>query len=168
MHRPRRSTHFHPTGCYSRFVRNSPHIATAHGEMFFDPKDYMHLRHPHYYPNQHEAGGIGMRKRAGNGSLLNQTLNRNANAVGSPSKEDGEAVPKAIKDNYRERFGMVKNGLIQEFQELEERERTQMLVDAVDKVQRNFWVTVADEMERATGKLYDAKVVEARYRAVQN
>jgi len=119
---------------YSRSVRSLPRIAAAHGEMFFDPKDYMHLRHPHYYPNQREAGGIGIRKRAGNSSLLNQTLNRNANAVGGPSREDGEAVLKAIKDSYRECFGMAKNGLIQECQELEERERTQMLVDAVDKV----------------------------------
>ncbi|KAF2658174.1 hypothetical protein K491DRAFT_593447 [Lophiostoma macrostomum CBS 122681] len=120
---------------YSRFVRNSPRIAIANGEVGFDPKDFMHLRHPHYYPNQRlETGGHA-------------------------------SIPKDIKNNYRPRMGKIdENAALKECEELQSRERTEMLLRAAGRVEREFWGYVADELERECGTLYHAKVLESVYR----
>jgi hypothetical protein len=140
----------------------------------------MHLRHPHYYPNQRaETGGLampgGMRKRGAlavqASSLMDETMRNtvvNANlGVGDGDGEGGDQIiPKDIKHNYRSRMGRVDDeGVLQECEELQSRERTAMLVAAAGRVERNFWRVVADELEKECGTLYNAKVVEAVYRA---
>jgi hypothetical protein len=39
-------------------------------------------------------------------------------------------------------------------------------MEAVAKIERNFWKLVADEMERATTKLYDPNTLASRYHAI--
>jgi hypothetical protein len=39
-------------------------------------------------------------------------------------------------------------------------------MEAVAKVERNFWKIVADEMERATTKLYEPDELASRYHAI--
>lgn len=53
-----------------------------------------------------------------------------------------------------------------DFGDLETAEKTDQLMDAVAKVERNFWTLVADEMERATTKLYPAARLADRYHEI--
>jgi hypothetical protein len=39
-------------------------------------------------------------------------------------------------------------------------------MEAVAKVERNFWVFVADEMERSTTKLYPPQALAGRYHSI--
>jgi ribosomal protein L18E len=130
---------FTDAAVYSRFVRNAPRIAAAVGEVGFDPKDYMHLRNP----NQHTSGeGTGMISKAGKKRVKNYD-----NA-------------KELEANMRKQIKVDENS------ELETAEKTEQLMQAVAKVERNFWKFVADEMERSTTKLYPVNALASRYHAI--
>ena len=47
---------------------------------------------------------------------------------------------------------------------LREPEMTLQMMKTVDLVQRNFWTFVADELERATGELFNVQTLEERFR----
>ena len=153
---------------YSRFVRNAPKIAAANGQIGFDPKDFMYLRHPHQYPHttfdptpRAVIGGIGARKQ---GTLLGSGSGSGEGDGGDGSANGnivGDEIPKEIRGNVRKRCK-----LSEECAELEVGERTAMLVDAVEVIERNFWIFVADELERTCGKLYDPKVLESRFKSL--
>jgi ribosomal protein L18E len=130
---------FTDAAVYSRFVRNAPRIAAAVGEVGFDPKDYMHLRNP----NQYTSGeGTGMISKAGKKRIKNY-------------------------DNAKElEANMRKQVKVDENSELETAEKTEQLMQAVAKVERNFWKFVADEMERSTTKFYPANALASRYHAI--
>lgn len=53
-----------------------------------------------------------------------------------------------------------------EEEELETPVRSEQLMQAVAKVERNFWVLVADEMERSTTRLYSPTALADRYHAI--
>jgi hypothetical protein len=133
------AANFTDAAVYSRFVRNAPKIATAVGEMGFDPRDYMHLRHPNQYT---PAEGTGMLSKVGKKRIKNY----------DNAKELEANMRKQVKED--------------EHMELETAEKTEQLMQAVAKVERNFWVLVADEMERATTKLYPPNVLASRYHAI--
>jgi hypothetical protein len=124
---------------YSRFVRNAPRIATAIGEIGFDPKDYIHLRHPNQYSTAQGTGAIG---KVGKKRVKNY----------DNAKELEANMRKQIKED--------------EHTNLETAEKAEQLMDAVAKVERNFWILVADEMERATTKLYAPNALASRYHAI--
>jgi transcriptional regulator NrdR family protein len=130
---------FTDAAIYSRFVRNIPRIATPVSEIGFDPKDYVHLRHPNQYTN---SEGTGMISKAGKKRVKNY----------DNAKELEVNVRKQIRNN--------------DHVELETAEKTEQLMEAVSKVERNFWVLVADEMERSTTKLYPPHVLASRYHAI--
>lgn len=128
---------------YSRFVRNAPRIAAANGEVGFDPKDYMYLRHPHHFVDSaavDASGAMQMSKKRARSS-------------------DVEA--KELQGNVRKR-----SKLAEECAELETVDKTTLLAEAVETIQRNFWTFVADELERTTGKLYDPKAIASRFGAI--
>ena len=127
------------TAVYSRFVRSSPVVVTPIREIGFDSRDYIHLRHP----NQHtQAEGTGTTSRAGKKRVKNYD-----NAT-------------ELRDNVRSKVSA------DEHKELESVKRTEQLMEAVARVERNFWVFVADEMERATTKMYQPEELARRYHAV--
>lgn len=128
------------TAVYSRFVRNAPRIATSVGEIGFDPKDYMHLRHPNQYSH---AEGTGSLSKAGKKRI----------------KDYNNATE--LKDNMRH---AVRSEVHEN--DLETPQMTEQLMDAVAKCERNFWKYVADELERATAKMYDAEKLASRYHAI--
>ncbi|KAF2010370.1 hypothetical protein BU24DRAFT_413966 [Aaosphaeria arxii CBS 175.79] len=139
---------------YSRFVRNAPKIAMAGGEGGFDVKDYMHLRHASEYPVR--AGGGRKRKRkAGEGE---------EGDGGEDGDVDGEGGEKWQGHGFRAVRVMSK--LDADSRELETAVGTGHLVDAVAVVQRGFWGYVADELERSTGKFYDPKAIESRWKEI--
>jgi len=130
---------------YSRFVRNSPRVAAALGEVGFDPKDYMHLRNPTQDPSSSGRGsgfGIGAgRKR-----------------VRHEGNEELE-----LKNNLRK-----KRTLAEDARELGKEHMSEMLVRAVAVVERNFWTFVADELHRSSAQEYtfDPWACESRFRAI--
>ncbi|KAF2870567.1 hypothetical protein BDV95DRAFT_607725 [Massariosphaeria phaeospora] len=128
---------------YSRFVRNAPRIAASKGEVGFDPKDYMHLRHPHRYAHNEPN------------NMFVETGRTNIKRI----KDPGDA--KELAGNVRKR-----SKLHEDAAELETVDKTNLLMEAVATVERNFFVFVADELERTTAKLYDPRAIESRYHAI--
>ncbi|KAI4706369.1 hypothetical protein J4E89_008783 [Alternaria sp. Ai002NY15] len=131
---------FTDAAVYSRFVRNAPRIATSVGEIGFDPKDYMHLRNPNQYSN---AEGTGVLSKAGKKRI------KDFNNATELKDNLRHAVPSEVHEN-----------------DLETPQMTEQLMDAVAKCERNFWKYVADELERATAKMYDADKLAERYHAI--
>lgn len=131
---------FTDAAVYSRFVRNAPRIATSVGEIGFDPRDYMHLRHPNQYTQAEGTGGIS---KAGKKRVKNYD---NATELKANIRQ---LVATEVRDNG-----------------LEDAEKTEQLMEAVAKCERNFWKYGADEMERATTKMYDPEVLASRYHAI--
>ncbi|KAF1993416.1 hypothetical protein P154DRAFT_503484 [Amniculicola lignicola CBS 123094] len=128
---------------YSRFVRNAPKIAAAAGEVGFDPKDFMHIRHPHHYSGFEASGTVKrMGVKDGGDRAARMHLGQSHNNVRKKAK------------------------LSPDTEELETADLSEMLAKAVERVQRNIWAFVADEMERATGKLYEPRALESRFRAL--
>lgn len=110
------------------------------GEIGFDPKDYMHLRNPKQY--------------------LAANTNLGSSIPQKRAREETDCE-KGIKDNTRKR-----SKLADDCAELETTEKTELLMQAVATVERNFWIFVADELERMTTKLYDPRAIESRYHAI--
>jgi hypothetical protein len=133
------AANFIDAAVYSRFVRNTTRTATPIGEMGFDPKDYQHLRNPNQYT---KTEGTGTLSKAGKKRIKNYN-----NA-------------KELEANIRQQVQVDTHG------ELETAEKTEQLMQAVAKVERNFWVLVADEMERSTTKFYPPDVLASRYHAI--
>ena len=128
---------FTASSVYSRYVCTAPRIATSVGEIGFDPRDYRHLRNPNQYTS---IEGTGMTSKAGKKRVKNY---ENA---------------KELEVNMRKK--------IEATAELETSEKTEQLMQAVAKVERNFWQLVADEMERATTRYYPSKALADRYHAI--
>jgi hypothetical protein len=132
---------FTDAAVYSRFVRNAPRIATPISEIGFDPKDYMHLRHPTQYTQATAGTGTGATSKAGKKRIKNY-------------------------DNATELKANIRQVVVSHDNELEDADKTEMLVEAVAKCERNFWKYVTDEMERATAKMYDPEELASRYHAI--
>ncbi|KAF2684177.1 hypothetical protein K458DRAFT_477977 [Lentithecium fluviatile CBS 122367] len=130
---------------YSRFVRNGPRIASALGEVGFDPKDYMHLRNPAQTPSSGPRGG-GLGFGIGSGR-------KRVRQEGNEGHE--------LQNNMRK-----KSSLGEQARELEREDMAEMLVSAVANVERNFWTLVADEMERTSARLFDARACESRFHSI--
>lgn len=133
---------------YSRFVRNGPRIAAALDEVGFDPKDYMHLRNPNRHPIAPVAASAGGGLGLGIG-----TAHKRNRASGNEEKE--------LKGNTRQR-----RELSEQARELEQVDMTELLMGAVEKIERSFWEMVADELERSSGRFFDSKACESRFHAV--
>ncbi|KAH7359847.1 hypothetical protein BKA66DRAFT_224765 [Pyrenochaeta sp. MPI-SDFR-AT-0127] len=130
------ATNLTDAAVYSSFVRTSPRLAIAVDEIGFDPKDYMHLRHPNQYTN---ADGSGTVSKAGKKRVKNYD------------------IATELQANMRKRLKL------DESFDLKTVEKTEKLLDAVAKVERNFWILVADEMERATTKMYQPDELASRF-----
>ncbi|KAH7385516.1 hypothetical protein DE146DRAFT_210052 [Phaeosphaeria sp. MPI-PUGE-AT-0046c] len=68
--------------------------------------------------------------------------------------------PKELDVNMRQQVSD------KEYEELETPEKSEQLMQAVAKVERNFWLLVADEMERSTTRLYSPTALADRYHAI--
>jgi hypothetical protein len=124
---------------YCRFVISAPRVAVPISEIGFDPKDYKHLHNPGQFST--------------------------TEGTGAPSKVGKKRIKNF--DNAKElEANMRKQVKPDEHVELETAEKTEQLMQAVAKVERNFWVLVADEMERATTKMYPPSALASRYHAI--
>lgn len=93
--------------------------------------------------------------------LVQASLSANAtpNAKGKKRVKNFDN-PKELDANMRHE---VKG---KEKEDLETPERSEQLMQAVAKVERNSWLLVADEMERSTTKLYSPAALADRYHAI--
>lgn len=141
---------------YSRFVRNGPRIAAAMGEVGFDPKDYMHLRYTNQHPSSSAASSSNVT------SAHSTTLGFNFGISAGKKRPRNDSTEETdLKDNLRKR-----SKLSEQAAELEKEDMTELLMGAVATVERNFWVFVADELERTSSRLFDPKACESRFHTV--
>ena len=133
------AANFTDAAAYSRFVLNAPRIAVPIGEIGFDLKDYVHLRNPTQYTNTAGTGTVSKAGRKRVKSYDNAT---------------------ELKANVRKQLELDEHG------DLETAERTEQLMDAVARIERNFWILVADEMERMTTKMFQPQKLASRYHAI--
>jgi hypothetical protein len=152
----------HPA-VYSRFVRNAPRIAAKEGEVGFDPKDYMHLRHPMQYVDRESVAGVGKSEAVDGAESKKRSRSASEKSVEIEEQEEEEVGHEVAFSSELQRNVRKKSKLVEECTELQSIDKTTKLVEAVATIHRNFWVMVADELERTTGTLYDPKVVAARY-----
>jgi hypothetical protein len=128
---------FTESAVYSRFILSSTPTATSIGEIGFHPKDYKQLRNPTQFS-----------KGTGTGTL-------------------SKVAKKRIKDyENASELNVNMRKLVEEDENLQTAERTGQLMEAVAKVERNFWIFVADEMERSTTKLYSPAALSERFHAL--
>lgn len=121
---------------YCRYIKAKARIVMPAREIGFEASDYQFLCDPH------QLGGSGGSSRNGKKRIKN-FLN-----------------PTELKANLRQVMDPEASG------DLQTPEKTEQLLRAVERVERNFWVLVADEMERATTYLYDPDMLAERYHAI--
>ncbi|KAL5430160.1 hypothetical protein PMIN07_010265 [Paraphaeosphaeria minitans] len=138
---------------YSRFVRNAPRIAAAKGEYGFRPQDYMHLRNPQSHPAAQLPGAINN----SSGYLFGA-------GGGRKRVRDADHAAKDLADNLRQ---PVSETLIEQTEILKTADMTELMMEAVATVEQEFWGTVANALEKKTGKLFDAKVLESRFHEIK-
>lgn len=125
---------------YCRYIQASARVALPAREIGFAATDYQFLHDPH----QSADGGAGPTSKSRNSrKRIKNMLN-----------------PTELKTNLRQVLGS------EESADLRTPEKTEQLLRAVARVERNFWVLVADEMERETTKLYEPGLLAACYHAL--
>ncbi|KAH7128659.1 hypothetical protein B0J11DRAFT_484719 [Dendryphion nanum] len=152
---------------YSRFVRNAPKIAQVNGEVGFDVKDFMYLRHPHYYIDQVNVqlgvANTGNRELSASGAPLNY----GGAPMGGFRKRKAPAPAKKWKGHGHRSVRIKPNpdpkAVDSNAERLQDPGMTLHMMQAVEVVNRNFWTFVADEMERATGEFFDWGALERRF-----
>ncbi|KAF2122288.1 hypothetical protein BDV96DRAFT_467743, partial [Lophiotrema nucula] len=147
---------------YSRYIRSTAIHRRTTIEVGLNVVDYMHLRPPKHQIDPTLAGGPAP------GSAPKKILKSRRLAPKAPKIL---AFPEIKEFTNSERYQLTVN--TRKIVKIEDAEadlampaRTHMVVEAVGVVKRNFWIYVADELERLSGKLYEAKAVEKRYNAI--
>lgn len=123
--------HYSDAALYGRWSRNAERIAAAKGESF-DINAFKYKP----FTKHHVDDDFFSKKRI------------TAEADGNDSKE--------AQGNMRK-----KSRLLTDAEELRTPERKAMLMEAIGVVEDNYWMFVADALERTTGKFYDYRVLEA-------
>lgn len=134
-----RPLHLSEASVYSRFKRNAARIAKIQGEQHFDHADWIHMRHPHYYPHTDEY----------------------VTAAREPQLHEG-VIPGPLRRNVRMTAQSQDN-----LDQLQSETSTKLLITAIYNVKREFYKFVADEMERVSGAFYAPQALEARYKQIQ-
>ncbi|KAL1607964.1 hypothetical protein SLS60_002903 [Paraconiothyrium brasiliense] len=138
---------------YSRFVRNAPRIAAAQGEIGFTPRDYMYLRKPESHPAAQLPDAVN-----------NPTDHKYGAGGGHKRVRDHEHAAQDLADNLRHPCA---DTLSEQANILERSDMTGLMMEAVATVEQEFWGTVANALEKKTGKYFDPKVLESRYHSVK-
>lgn len=141
------------TSFYSAYVLATPLTAAPTAEMGLTPKDYMHL----HYPN--EAGDPASIIHSGSANPLGST--GGVSKVAKKRVKDWSNI-KELESNVRKTVGKE-----EEKDELKMFETGMLLCEAKERVERNFWVLVGDEMERRRARSYSAEGLERRWKEMQ-
>lgn len=155
---------------YSRFILINSVVATPAREVGFEPLDYTYLRNAGSGREGSSKAGKKRVKDFHNATELSANIRKPAvvefagerkaepkPVVSARSKGKGRAKAKAKgrgKDEDRR-----KGESVEETVTIDER-MVELLMRAVAKVERNFWVFVADEVEREAGKYVEPQELE--------
>ncbi|KAK7184494.1 hypothetical protein PSPO01_09528 [Paraphaeosphaeria sporulosa] len=142
-----------PAAVYSRFVRSAPRIVAAKGEYGFRAQDYMHLRNPQDHPAAQLPGAIN-----------NPSGYQFGAGGGRKRVRDEDHAAKDLADNLRQ---PVSETLSEQMEILKKADMTELMMEAVATAEQDFWGTVANALEKKTGKLFVAKVLESRFHEIK-
>ena len=155
---------------YSRFILNASAVATPVREIGFEPYDYAHLRNAGSGREGTSKAGKKRVKDFQNATELSANIRKPAVIAGA----DGNSLEEE-RDVKTKGKGKIKSkGKDEDRRKGESGEEivkmdegmVEVLMRAVAKVERNFWVFVADEVEREGGKYIKPKELEKVFHEV--
>jgi hypothetical protein len=145
---------------YSRFILNTSAAAIPTREIGFEPRDYAHLRNAGSGREGTSKAGKKRVKDFQNATELSANIRKPAVVAGADSehleekgdvKVAGRGKARAKGKGKGKDENRRKGESEKEFVKMDEG-MVEVLMRAVAKVERNFWVFVADEVEREGGK----------------
>lgn len=164
---------------YSRFILHTSAAASPTREIGFEPRDYAHLRNAGNGPEGATRAGKKRVKDFQNATELSANIRTPATIEGAggecAQKEDRKGKGKAaLKGKGKGKSKSKSKGKDEDRRKGESEEEVvimdegmvEILMHAVAKVERNFWVFVADEVEREGGKFIEPKELEKVFHGV--
>lgn len=151
---------------YSRFILNTSVIATPAKEVGFEPRDYAHLKNAGSGREGSTKAGKKRIKDFQNATELSANIRKPATIEGAEGERAEREVK--VKDKGKGKAKGKSKGKDEDRRKGESEEEivkmdegmVEILMRAVAKVERNFWVFVADEVEREGGKYIEPKELE--------
>jgi len=150
---------------YSRFILVTA-TATPTKEVGFEPRDYAHLKNAGSGREGTTKAGKKRIKDFQNATELSANIRKPATIEGA----EGECAEREVKvkDRGKGKAKGKSKGKDEDRRKGESEEEVvkmdegmvEILIHAVAKVERNFWVFVADEVERESGKYIEPKELE--------
>lgn len=113
----------------------------------------MHLRNPASHPAAQLPGAIN-----------NPSGYRFGAGGGRKRVRDDEHAAEDLAENLRH---PVSNTLSEQTEILKKADMTELMMEAVATAEQEFWGTVANALEKKTGKLFDKKVLESRFHEIK-
>lgn len=162
---------------YSRFILHASSAATPAREIGFEPRDYAHLKNAGSGRDGTSKAGKKRVKDFQNATELSANIRKPLVLAGSDevqygakSSEKGKGKAKGktkanVKVKGKKDEERRKGESEEEVVQMDER-MVEALMRAVAKVERNFWVIVADEVEREAGKYIAPKQLEQAFHKV--
>jgi hypothetical protein len=153
---------------YARYILYSSAAASPAREIGFVPSDYQHLKGTGWKSDQISKAGKKRVKDFQNATELSANVRKPVGFAGA----EGVQVQKVSDKGKGKRKWSNGKGRYERVKDEEEEVVTvnegvaEALMRAVGKVERNYWVFVADEMEREVGKYFDPKELERVFHEV--
>ncbi|KAF9693351.1 hypothetical protein EKO04_008678 [Ascochyta lentis] len=144
---------------YSRFILSSSAPATPAREIGFEPRDYAHLRNAGSGREGTSKAGKKRVKDFQNATELSANIRTPVKLEGEDNAEVQEVTAKGkskAKSKGKGKDEQRRTGEEEETVKMDEG-LAEVLMRAVAKVERNFWVFVADEVEREGGKYIEPR-----------
>jgi hypothetical protein len=150
---------------YSRFILATA-TATPTKEVGFEPRDYAHLKNAGSGREGPTKAGKKRVRDFQNATELSANIRKPATIEGGESERAEREVK--VKDRVEGKAKGKSKGKDEDRRKGESEEEVikmdegmvEILMRAVAKVERNFWVFVADEVEREGGKYIEPKELE--------
>lgn len=159
---------------YSRFILNASVTAAPAKEVGFEPRDYAFLRSAGNGRDGSSKAGKKRVKDFHNATELSANVRKpvklqgegDDDASGQPHDAKGKTKNKArSKSKGKGKDEERRKGEQEEIVKMDEGV-AEILMMAVAKVERNFWVFVADEVERESGKYIEPKKLEKVFHGI--
>lgn len=159
---------------YSRFILNASATATPVREIGFEPCDYAHLRNAGSGREGTSKAGKKRVKDFQNATELSANIRKPAVIAGADDNSLEEERDVKAKGKGKGKDKSKSKGKDEDRRKGESGEEivkmdegmVEVLMRAVAKVERNFWVFVADEVEREGGKYIEPKELEKVFHEV--
>ncbi len=153
---------------YSRYILSSSEAAVPTKEVGFEPRDYAHLKHTGSWREGTSKVGKKRVKNFQNATELSANIRKPAiltDAIGKSVDSNADAIIKGkgkakAKGKRKEKDEDRRKGAAEDELVKMDEGMVEILMHAVAKVERNFWVFVADEVEREAGKYVEPKGLE--------